>query len=132
VQLLLKMKYCSYWTSINSFFKEIECLMLFLIWQKVQEAEALKASLENKGFVFKEESLRQLGVLAARDKQNLDEALRYKHELYVPPADTFCMLSFLLVNVSIINSDVTISDRVSWITIRQPDRRGSMIAIRPL
>jgi hypothetical protein len=29
-------------------------------------------------------------------------------------------------------SDVTISDRVSWIAIRQPDRRGSMIAIRPL
>jgi len=54
---------------------------MLLTLQKVEQADAVKKSLTDQGFIFKEESLRQLGVLAARDKQNLSEALHYKNEL---------------------------------------------------
>ena len=51
--------------------------------QKVQQAGAIQAKLDERGLIYRRDTLRRLAVLAARDKRNLDEALKHKKELYV-------------------------------------------------
>ena len=48
----------------------------------VDKAMSVKASLDEEGFIYQEHMLSRLGLMAARDRGNLTEALQYKQQLY--------------------------------------------------
>ena len=57
----------------------------------------MKAKLDANNFVYSPELLKMLGILAARDKRNLDEALIYKRQLLVQKI-VFWLLSLIFLS----------------------------------
>ena len=49
----------------------------------VEKADALKKLLDSQGFIYNFGNLKGLGIMAARDNGNLEEALEYLHQLLV-------------------------------------------------
>ena len=52
-------------------------------FKMVEKADALKKLLDSQGFNYSFSNLKTLGIMAAENKGNLEEALEYLHQLSV-------------------------------------------------